>query len=29
MTLTSIVDFIAHHIKFTIDSIELYWTWAF
>ena len=29
MTLTSIVNFIINHFKFTIDSIEFYWTWAF
>lgn len=29
MTLISIVDFMINHFKFTIDSIEFYWTWRF
>ena len=29
MNISSIADFIINHFKFTIDSIEFYWTWAF
>lgn len=27
MNISSMVDFIINHFKFTIDSIEFYWTW--
>ena len=29
MNIMSIVDFVINHFKFTIDSIEFYWTWTF
>lgn len=29
MNTISIVDFIISHFKFTMDSVEFYWTWRF